>query len=55
MAFVVWSRQEELQRITGQEDRRHLRICAARYESYAWRKSDNQVRLLEMREGAAWR
>lgn len=37
------NRLEELQRITGQENTRHLRMCAARYESYVWRKSENQV------------
>ncbi|DAZ94992.1 TPA: hypothetical protein N0F65_000624 [Lagenidium giganteum] len=33
---------EELQRISGQDNLRHLRMCASRYESFVWRKSSNQ-------------
>ncbi|KAF1794616.1 hypothetical protein GQ600_5264 [Phytophthora cactorum] len=34
---------EQLQRITGDPDVRHLRMCASRYESFVWKKSANQV------------
>jgi len=38
-----FDRMEQLQRITGDPDARHLRMCAARYESFVWKKSSNQV------------
>ncbi|RLN11022.1 hypothetical protein BBJ28_00025318, partial [Nothophytophthora sp. Chile5] len=41
---------EELQRITGETDVRHLRMCASRYESFVWKKSANQVQYKEKLE-----
>ncbi|OWY97021.1 hypothetical protein PHMEG_00032551 [Phytophthora megakarya] len=40
---LVAMMMEQLQRITGDSDIRHLRMCASRYESFAWKKSANQV------------
>ncbi|KAL4175060.1 hypothetical protein KRP22_000033 [Phytophthora ramorum] len=40
---LVAEMMEQLQRITGDPDTRHLRMCAARYESFVWKKSANQV------------
>eukprot|EP00644_Phytophthora_capsici_P006702 jgi/Phyca11/5779/fgenesh1_pm.PHYCAscaffold_8_\ len=40
---LVAAMMEQLQRITGDPDIRHLRMCASRYESFVWKKSANQV------------
>ncbi|KAG7379163.1 hypothetical protein PHYPSEUDO_008939 [Phytophthora pseudosyringae] len=40
---LVAAMMEQLQRITGDPDARHLRMCASRYESFVWKKSANQV------------
>lgn len=40
---LVAAMLEQLQRITGDPDVRHLRMCASRYESFVWKKSANQV------------
>ncbi|KAG7401168.1 hypothetical protein PHYBOEH_002726 [Phytophthora boehmeriae] len=40
---LVTGMMQELQRITGDKDARHLRMCASRYESFVWKKSANQV------------
>ncbi|RLN53136.1 hypothetical protein BBJ29_008479 [Phytophthora kernoviae] len=40
---LVTGMMEELQRITGDKDARHLRMCASRYESFVWKKSANQM------------
>ncbi|POM66883.1 Hypothetical protein PHPALM_17191 [Phytophthora palmivora] len=40
---LVATMLEQLQRITGDLDVRHLRMCASRYESFVWKKSANQV------------
>ncbi|KAE9292247.1 hypothetical protein PF008_g25124 [Phytophthora fragariae] len=40
---LVAAMMEQLQRITGDPDVRHLRMCAARYESFVWKKSASQV------------
>ncbi|KAG6975277.1 hypothetical protein JG688_00002540 [Phytophthora aleatoria] len=40
---LVAAMMEQLQRITGDPDVRHLRMCASRYESFVWKKSANQV------------
>ncbi|CEG49182.1 uncharacterized protein PHALS_06959 [Plasmopara halstedii] len=34
---------EQLRRVTGDSDVRHLRFCASRYESFVWKQSVNQV------------
>ncbi|GAB9463169.1 hypothetical protein Gpo141_00000642 [Globisporangium polare] len=47
---LVHAMLEELQRITGRESMRHLRMCAARYESFVWRKSENQIQYLHKLE-----
>lgn len=40
---LVAAMMEQLQRVTGDPDVRHLRACASRYESFVWKKSANQV------------
>ncbi|ETP26122.1 hypothetical protein F441_01090 [Phytophthora nicotianae CJ01A1] len=40
---LIATMMEQLQRITGDPDVRHLRMCASRYESFVWKKSANQV------------
>ncbi|CAH0488441.1 unnamed protein product [Peronospora farinosa] len=40
---LVAAMMEQLLRITGDPDNRHLRMCASRYESFVWKKSANQV------------
>ena len=41
---------EQLQRITGDCDVRHVRRCASRYESFVWKKSRNQVQYMQKLE-----
>ncbi|KAG6590891.1 ABC transporter protein [Phytophthora cinnamomi] len=40
---LVAAMMEQLQRITGDPDARHLRMCASRYESFVWKKSASQL------------
>ncbi|TMW57209.1 hypothetical protein Poli38472_003134 [Pythium oligandrum] len=41
---------EELRRITGQDNERHLRMCASRYESLVWKKSNNETEYVQKLE-----
>ncbi|KAI9905893.1 hypothetical protein PsorP6_013922 [Peronosclerospora sorghi] len=47
---LVTAMMEQLQRITGDPNSRHLRVCASRYESFVWKKSANRVQYKERLE-----
>uniref|UniRef100_M4BCW9 Mediator complex subunit 15 KIX domain-containing protein n=1 Tax=Hyaloperonospora arabidopsidis (strain Emoy2) TaxID=559515 RepID=M4BCW9_HYAAE len=46
----ITAMMEQLQRITGDCNVRHVRRCASRYESFVWKKSRNHVQYVQKLE-----